>query len=103
MSNRRQFLKSVPIMVAAASAVGVSGLAYAQATVEENDTHAISLGYKIDTTKVDKAKYPKHDASQYCGNCALYQGGTASTGRCPLFAGKVVENKGWCSAWAKKA
>lgn len=102
MSNRRQFLKSIPFMVAA-SAVCVPGMAHAQAKVEEKDAQATALGYKIDTTKVDKAKYPKHDVSQHCGNCALYQGGTAATGACPLFVGKVVENKGWCSAWAKKA
>ncbi|MBZ8143927.1 iron permease, partial [Rubrivivax gelatinosus] len=28
---------------------------------------------------------------------------TDAVGNCPLFAGKQVANKGWCSAWAKKA
>ena len=26
-----------------------------------------------------------------------------AAGGCPLFAGKQVAGKGWCSAWAKKA
>ena len=103
MSNRRQFLKSIPI-VAAAGAVGMSGLARAaNPMVSEKDPQAVALGYVADPTKADKAKYPKHAADQHCGNCALYQGGAAAQGGCPLFAGKDVANKGWCSAWAKKA
>ena len=36
--------------------------------------------------------------------CALYQGkATDPAAACPLFAGKQVAGKGWCSAWAKKA
>ena len=57
-----------------------------------------------DTTKVDAAKFPKHAATQMCGNCALYQGkATDKAGGCPLFAGKQVAAAGWCSAYAKKA
>jgi anaerobic selenocysteine-containing dehydrogenase len=102
MSTRRQFLKSIPIVVVA-GAVGMSGLAQAAPLVAETDPQAAALGYKVDTTKVDKAKYPKHTPDQSCGNCALYQGGTATQGGCLLFAGKDVANQGWCSAWAKKA
>lgn len=102
MSTRRLFLKNIPI-VAAAGAVGMSRLAQAAPLVTEADPQAAALGYKADTTGVDKAKYPKHTPEQYCGNCALYQGGTAAQGGCLLFAGKDVANHGWCSAWAKKA
>jgi hypothetical protein len=63
----------------------------------------VALGYKADSTKVDKAKFPKHVASQVCTNCALFQGAaTAAAGGCPLFGAKQVAGKGWCSAWAKK-
>lgn len=35
--------------------------------------------------------------------CALYQGKAGdAAGNCPLFAGKMVSSKGWCSAWVKK-
>jgi hypothetical protein len=38
-----------------------------------------------------------------CNNCALYQGkGTDAWGGCPLFSGRQVAGKGWCSAWVKK-
>lgn len=41
--------------------------------------------------------------AQACGNCALYQGKTGDdTANCPLFAGKQVAAKGWCSAWAEE-
>jgi hypothetical protein len=34
----------------------------------------------------------------------LFQGKAgAAAGGCPLFAGKQVSSKGWCSAYAKKA
>ena len=103
MIDRRQFV----IHVSATGAAMFAGQAFAQATpplLAETDPQAIALGYKADTTKVDKTKFPKHDVSQQCANCALYQGkATDAAGGCPLFAGKQVAGKGWCSAWAKKA
>lgn len=72
--------------------------------VSESDANAAGLGYKADATKVDKAKYPKYAAGQFCNNCVLYQGKSADkAGACPLFAGKQVAGLAWCSAWAKKA
>jgi len=99
-TNRRTFIMGL----VAGSGVLAAGAARAQAAVAESDPQAAALGYKTDTTKVDAKKYPKHDASQHCGNCQLYQGKPAdATGPCPLFAGKVVHKEGWCSAWVKKA
>ncbi len=81
-----------------------AGAARAQAAVAETDPQAVALGYKSDTTKVDPKKWPKHDASQHCGTCQLFQGKPGdTTGGCPLFAGRVVSANGWCSAWVKKA
>jgi len=99
-SNRRVFIVSL----VAGSSVLAASAARAQAAVADTDPQAVALGYKADTTKVDKKKFPKHEASQTCGNCQLYQGKPAdATGACPLFAGKVVAKNGWCSAWVKKA
>ena len=100
-SNRRTFM--LQIAAATGTALAATG-ARAQAKVEESDPQAVALGYKQDTTKVDAKKYPKHDVSQKCSTCQLYQGKAGdATGPCPLFAGKVVAAGGWCSAWAKKA
>ena len=100
-SNRRVFL----LQAAACGSVLAAAGAQAQAAkVDEKDPQAVALGYVADTTKADAKKYPKHDKTQQCSNCALYQGKAAdAAGNCPLFAGKQVAAKGWCSAWAKKA
>ena len=100
MNNRRQFI----IQLSASTAVVLSSQAMAQAAMlAETEPQAVALGYKADTTKVDAKKYPKHEVSQNCKNCALYLGKPAdAAGGCPLFAGKQVAANGWCSAWAKK-
>ena len=71
--------------------------------VDEKDAQAVGLGYVAVATKADKAKFPKYADGQQCSNCALYQGGAAEQGGCPLFAGKQVVSKAWCSAYNKKA
>ena len=97
-TTRRTFMMTV---AAAGAALGTA--ARAQDMLDEKSPQATALGYVADTTKADAKKFPKHEATQDCANCALYQGkaGDASGG-CPLFAGKHVAAKGWCSAWAKK-
>jgi hypothetical protein len=100
--NRRTF---VIHSVVGASVLTTGSLAYAAPTmVLDTDPQAIALGYKTDATKADKVKYPKYAAGQDCANCALYQAKAGdAAGGCPLFAGKQVGAKAWCSAWAKKA
>jgi exopolysaccharide biosynthesis protein len=101
MTSRRQFIQIVPV---AGVALLASRTASAQANLlSEKDPQAIALGYVADATKADKTKYKNYAAGQICGNCALYQGKASdAVAGCPLFAGKVVANKGWCSAYAKK-
>jgi hypothetical protein len=103
-SNRRIFVIQ---SVVGAGVLASARLAQAQGAgpmVQESDPQAVALGYKIDGTKADKTKFPKYAAGQDCANCSLYQGKpTDAAGGCPLFAGKQVAAKAWCSAWAKKA
>ncbi len=107
MSNPRRIF----ILQASTATVGVaiSSLAFGQKPVspelvKDTDANAGALGYKTDGSKTDTTKYPKYAAAQNCASCALYQGTAKDTaGGCPLFAGKQVAAKGWCSAWAKKA
>ena len=97
-NTRRTFL-----MTLAASSAALTSAAQAQAKLDEKDPQALALGYVADATKADTKKYPKYAAGQNCANCALYQGKAADVaGLCPLFAGRQVASKGWCSAWAKK-
>ncbi|MEO8624794.1 MAG: high-potential iron-sulfur protein [bacterium] len=102
-NDRRTFLIRA---AGATSALAAARFASAQggAPLSESDPQAQALGYKADATKVDKTKYPKYAAGQTCSTCQLYQGKSAdATGPCPIFSGKLVASKGWCSAWVKKA
>jgi hypothetical protein len=101
-SSRRTFLIT---SIGAVSALALSREALADAPkVAESDPTAQALGYKMDATKVDKAKYAKYNAGEECGNCSFFQGKpTDAFAPCPMFAGKQVSAKGWCSAYNKKA
>jgi hypothetical protein len=101
-SSRRTFLIS---SIGVASALAVSRTAFADAPkLAESDSLAQSLGYKLDATTVDKAKFPHYAAGEDCGNCSFYQGKpTDAFAGCPMFAGKQVSAKGWCNAYNKKA
>ena len=106
MTTRRIFIIHAAVGSAAASlGLIAANQALAQVpAVAETETQAVSLGYKINATKVDKAKFPKYVAGQNCKNCALYQAKPEDKmGACPLFAAKQVAATAWCSAWVKKA
>ncbi len=103
MPSRRHFIRSISVTSAALLA-GVDARADLP-MVDEKDPTAVSLGYVSDTTKANQAKYPNHTPAQMCNNCQLYQGKplvATGTGPCPLYAGKQVNAKGWCSAYAKR-
>ena len=70
--------------------------------LDEKDPQAVALGYVAVASKADKVKFPKYADGQVCSNCSLYLGGAAEQGGCPLFPGKQVLSKAWCSAWVKK-
>ena len=102
-SSRRHFILNIAATAGALSAVQAGAQTPAPMLLE-TDPQAAALGYKADSTKVDQTKYPQHTAAQVCSGCALYQGkATDAVAPCILFAGKQVADKGWCSAWAKKA
>ncbi|CAM2191201.1 high-potential iron-sulfur protein [Paraburkholderia sp. A1RI_3L] len=101
-SSRRTFLIT---SIGVASSLALSRQAFADAPkVSESDPTAVALGYKNDAAQVDKAKYAKYAAGQQCNNCQFFQGKpTDAWAPCPMFGGKQVSGKGWCSAYTKKA
>jgi len=103
MTSRRSFIQIVPI--AGALALCARGaLAANDVVVDEKDPQAAALGYVADAAKADKAKFAKFAPGQNCAGCQLYQTRPGSaTAPCPIFGGKLVAGKGWCSAWAKRA
>src|SRR3569833_789013 len=76
-----------------------------QQKLDPKDPQAVSLAYTENTSSVDAKKYPKHDNSQVCSGCQLYQSAQAADNMapCTIFGGKAVAAKGWCSAYVKKA
>ena|SRR5215207_4264144 len=103
MTSRRQFIR-IATCTGAAMLASREVLAADPPMVDEKDPQAAALGYVADASRVNKAKYPNYAPGQICGNCQFYQG-RAGTGAapCTILAGKRVAEKGWCSAWAKKA
>jgi hypothetical protein len=100
-SCRREFI--VGSVVGLISTALTPLVAYAAEELSETDPGAVALGYRMDATKVDKAKFPKYADGQACVNCQFYQGSaSAKTGTCPLFSGKMVEGAGWCNGYVKK-
>jgi putative hemolysin len=103
MTTRRNFVLAT-IPAAALAAFGTRAASAQPERVQETDPVAVSLGYRNDATKVDKAKYLTYVAGRHCGVCQLFQGKAGDEwGVCPAVGNKLVNAKGWCAAWVKKA
>ena len=102
MTTRRHMLHVLSLVPVAAA---TSGLVSAQpAQLAETDPQAVALGYRHDATKVDASKYPTWAAGRVCSNCQLFQGKPSDAwAPCGVMGGKLVNAKGWCTAWSKKA
>lgn len=103
MTTRRTFLLAA--LPAAAFAAVAARTASAQAArLEESDPAAVALGYKHDANKVDKAKFPTFAAGRNCASCQLFAvKGSGEWAPCAAVGNKLVNAKGWCVAWVKKA
>lgn len=63
----------------------------------ETDAYAKSMGFRVDSTKVDKTRYPRHTVEQKCSSCQLFSGAPgAEWGPCSFFGGRQVNKDGWC-------
>jgi len=107
--DRRGFLKMG--LKAGGSALALSAIPIhlqAQDKVAEDEALAQAMGYVLDASKTDTAKFPKRageaGASQFCDNCALFSGEVdAEFAPCSIFQNRLVAGKGWCNAWVAKA
>lgn len=101
MTSRRQFvLKAIP-MAGAAALLPRFAAAQDVPALAETDAMALALGFKLDTAKVDQAKYAKHAADQSCSSCLHFTKPGAPKARCDLF-NKTVPQGGWCSGYSKR-
>jgi len=107
--NRRNFLQlSVKAGGGALALSAIPIQLIAADEVAEDEPLAQAMGYRMDATTVDTAKFPKRagdaGANQFCNNCALYAGGAEdTTAPCSIFQNRLVKGAGWCNAWVAKS
>jgi hypothetical protein len=101
MGNRRQFVLSLIPLAGAAAMLPRLARAQGLPALTETDPMALALGFKLDTSSVSQAKYPKHSNDQSCTNCLHFAQPSAATARCDLF-NKTVPKGGWCSGYSKR-
>lgn len=71
---------------------------------DEADRIAVALGYRHDAAKVAKAIHPTHVAGRNRANCQLFAAkGSEEWAPCSAVGNKLVNAKGWCVSWVKKA
>lgn len=105
MNSRRTFLRNLVVSAGAPALLGGRALAQSPPPVklEESDPLAVAIGFKLDTTQVDRQKYPRHTAEQKCSGCTTYQGKPSdASGPCQSVGGKLVPAAGWCMVYVKK-
>lgn len=107
--NRRNFLKLG--IKASGGALALSAIPIhlvAADEVAEDEPLAQAMGYRVDASAVDTAKFPKRagdaGATQFCNNCALYAGKVEDdVAPCSIFQNRLVKGAGWCNAWVAKS
>lgn len=103
-TSRRIFVIQSLTGAGVLASLAMTNTVQAQAAVTDSDPQAIALGYKTDGTKTDTKKYPNYAAGQSCSACVLFQAiAPGDTGSCAALGSRLVANKGWCSAWTKRA
>lgn len=101
-----QVTRRVVLLVPIAAGLGSTPI-QAQSTlkkVEETEPKATAIGYKHDSARVDKARYPKHEPGHQCNNCLAFapEKPTDEWGECDLMSDRLVHRNGWCSSYKKK-
>ena len=74
--------------------------------LDENDSTAVTLGYKHSAADVNADRYARYEAGQTCSNCSLFLPGDSPEpgwGACSIFPGKLVNAGGWCNVYVAKA
>lgn len=106
--RRRDFLKFGLKAGGGAIALGcIPVTLLAEDKVAEDEPLAQAMGYVEDANNTDTEKFPKRageaGATQYCYNCALYDGSEEDAyAPCSIFQNRLVAGPGWCNAWVAK-
>lgn len=101
--GRRNLLRGGAAIGVAIPVLGLTtmrtALAMSKKRVNPNSATAKALDYKPDAEQTSRPS-----SSQSCNNCTHFSGKpSADWGPCTVFNGELVNDEGWCKAWAKKA
>lgn len=112
--NRRSFLKSTLLSLAALPFLGRFGASLAQAAdadlpmLKEGEEPGKALKFTSNADKPSKlaeARKAKDKATQYCYNCQLYtktEGDKkGSKGKCMIMPKNRVPGQAWCMSWVQ--
>ena len=104
--TRRGFIGAtagaIPVTAILASRTAAAQAQKALPHLDPADPVAKALNYHLDVTKSDMSKVSGFKAGSDCANCIQIQAASGAFRPCGAFPGKLVSEKGWCSAWAKK-
>ena len=102
--SRRTLLRNICWSLAGLAALlpDIAGAQFATKVLGEDEPQAKAVGYRAVASKVDRAKYPSYLPGQSCTTCKLLALGSARMRPCSLFANRLVNPAGWCSAWVKR-
>ncbi|MCF7984068.1 MAG: high-potential iron-sulfur protein [Thiohalocapsa sp.] len=101
--NRRQFIVRVGVGASALALARLGVAEEAKPALTEDDAYAKSMGFKLDASQVDRAKFTKFEEGQSCSTCQLYSGAEGDPlGPCSFFGGRLVPPTGWCRNFKPK-
>ncbi len=108
-SQRRMLLRT---SIESAVALSVCSAVAAPATAADeplphvtlDDPQAKALQYTNDATQATRPdKAGVNGADQFCHDCQFLQGDRGEWRPCQIFAGKAVNENGWCITWMPKS
>jgi hypothetical protein len=95
MDGRRRFVLCVVPLAGAAFMLPKLTDARDFPALTETDPMGVTLGFKLDTTKANQAKFPTHTNEQSCASCIHFMKPGAAVAQCDVF-NRLVPKRGWC-------
>jgi hypothetical protein len=98
--SRRDFLRTG---LAAGALLPVAGLVLHAPAARAEDKLVTETPAMAPTVQALQYKAVSDKPDQHCANCQFFTPKSGERGNCQLFAQGLVEAKGWCTSWTKKA
>jgi hypothetical protein len=70
--------------------------------LREQDTTALSAGFKLRADQVNAQQSPGYRKGQICANCRFSRAADAASLACDMFPGRSVPSAAWCQHYEAK-